>query len=307
MSVKVMAMVWDHYPEGGGELLTALKLADHADHVGDRIWPGVASLARMTRQSERTIQRHLQAMLDNGWLVKVGAGGKGPADTTKYRMPIERIPQGIEGRVPNLHPSPAAPRVTPGTKKGDIHDKKGDTAMSPEPSLKATKSEPPVAGQGKPSPVPALFKTYQDGIRRLYGAEYPPSAKANGQLAQVAKTLGAERAAQALRYYLGSAKPYYATRKHALDVFVRDAADLCITVQQAAGGRVGPAPTEAIAYIEHSDGERARITEYPVGEPFEIAKTFAREYASKVNRQGVTSVMVRIGNRECRWKPEELR
>lgn len=305
MSVKVMALVWDHYPEGGGELLTALKLADHSDHIGDRIWPGVASLARMTHQSERTVQRHLQAMLDNGWLVKVEAGGKGPASTTRYRIPIEAIPQGVEGRVTKLHPSK---RVPSGAPKGDIHDKKGDIAVSPESSLKATVKNRQDAGQGKPSPVAAMFKSYQDGIARLYGAEYPRSAKANGQLTQVVKLLGEARAHQALAYYLASAKPYYATRKHALDVFVRDAADLCVAMQQAAGGPRAAAPTRAGAYLE-IEGEDApvRMADYPLGEPLDIAKQFAREFASRVNRPGVRVVMIRIGARETRFKQEELR
>lgn len=171
MSVKVMGLVWDYYPEGGGELLTALKLADHADHNGDRIWPGVQSLALLTRQSGRTVQRHLGAMLANGWLEIVEPGGHGPTDTTRYRIPVDRVPGGVLTRVTKRHPSVEKPvdnpvdnlaatnetRVTPETDKGDNGDKKGDTAMSPESSLEATVLNREPARSQKKTALPPGF------------------------------------------------------------------------------------------------------------------------------------------------------
>lgn len=81
-----MGLVWDHYPEGGGELLTALALADHADHDGGGIHPGVRGLSHKTRQSERTIQYHLGRMRKTDWLqpVRYWQGGYGRA--TEYRI-----------------------------------------------------------------------------------------------------------------------------------------------------------------------------------------------------------------------------
>lgn len=156
MSVKVMGLVWDYYPEGGGELLTMLKLADHAEHDGTRIWPSIALTAAMTRQSERTVQRQIQAAIDNGWLVVLEEGGKGPGSTTRYRIPVDQIPNGIGVRVSNCHPS----RVTPSANKGDKSNIKGDTAMSPEPSLTSTvlsrqaeTPKPEEKGQGQNRPA----------------------------------------------------------------------------------------------------------------------------------------------------------
>ena len=158
-----MGLVWDYYPEGAGELLTMLKLADHADHDGTKIWPSVARTAEMTRQSERTVQRQIQAAIANGWLLVVEEGGRGPYSTTRYRIPVERIPHGIAVRVTNCHPSDSEPnltRVTPGANKGDIHDIKGDTAVSPESSLKAIvlnrqaeTPKPEDKGQGQNRPL----------------------------------------------------------------------------------------------------------------------------------------------------------
>jgi hypothetical protein len=86
MSVKVMALVWDHYPRGGGELLTALALADHADHGGQNVRPGITGLARKTRQSERTVQNHLAQMCEDRWLVPVRYLRGGYGHATEYRV-----------------------------------------------------------------------------------------------------------------------------------------------------------------------------------------------------------------------------
>lgn len=88
MSVKVMGFVWDHYPNGGGELLTALALADHANHDGGDIYPSIERLMRVTRQGRSTVKRHLKKMVGSGWLEVVKRGGTGPGDTTTYRMPV---------------------------------------------------------------------------------------------------------------------------------------------------------------------------------------------------------------------------
>lgn len=122
-----MSLVWDHYPNGGGEFLTALCLADHADHDGGNIFPSIARIAAKTQQGERTVQRHLATMRNSGWLVvvKEASGIRGQA--TAYRIPIESIPLDIVGRVPKLHPLAVThgcqvkqPRVPNRASTGDI-------------------------------------------------------------------------------------------------------------------------------------------------------------------------------------------
>ena len=137
MSVKVMGIIWDHFPLGGGERLTALCLADHADHEGGNIYPSVARIAAKTVQSERTIQRHLQGMKAIGWLVETKAGGHGPGSTSTYRIPIDALPGVQLDRLTECHPwgqpvqNPGnsgdnlSTRVTSGGKKGDTGRKKG--------------------------------------------------------------------------------------------------------------------------------------------------------------------------------------
>jgi DNA-binding transcriptional ArsR family regulator len=61
VSVRATSWAWEHGRSGlikGGELLTLLRIADHADNAG-RCWPGEESLAEYTSQGDRTIRRHL--------------------------------------------------------------------------------------------------------------------------------------------------------------------------------------------------------------------------------------------------------
>ena len=86
MSIKISSLVWQHYPAGGSELLTALAYADHAHDDGTSIRPSVEYVAKKTRQSERTVQRYLASMRRSGWLqtVRFAHGGRGRA--TEYRV-----------------------------------------------------------------------------------------------------------------------------------------------------------------------------------------------------------------------------
>ncbi|MCD0503677.1 helix-turn-helix domain-containing protein [Bordetella petrii] len=132
MSIKIMSLVWEHYPSGGGELLTALAYADHAHDDGTGVRPSVAYIARKTRQSERTVQRYLTQMRESGWLLTVrhGTGGRGRA--TEYRINPLWITNPVK-----LAPFTKndAERVTNSAQKGDTEGMKRVTRMSPQPSL----------------------------------------------------------------------------------------------------------------------------------------------------------------------------
>lgn len=151
-----MSMVFRRYPEGGNERLLALAIADHAQADGTRVYPSVALLAEMTRQSERSVQRLLHSMLAAGWLqlVRKSSGRRG--DTNEYRISPEWLaggacvppPQAPDRRTASkptgdkLAPVQASPTVdklsTTGDTQGlsgDTQGLWGDTAMSPNPSL----------------------------------------------------------------------------------------------------------------------------------------------------------------------------
>jgi hypothetical protein len=86
MSVKLMGMVWDRYPVGGGEMNLALKLADHAHDDGTHIFPGVPSLAKATRQTTRGVEKQLARMVACGWLIPVKNKGGGRGVLVEYRI-----------------------------------------------------------------------------------------------------------------------------------------------------------------------------------------------------------------------------
>lgn len=86
MSVKVMAAIFDRYPHGGGEMLLALALADHAHEDGTSVRPSVKLLAKKTRQSERTVQYQLRKMQAYGWLILVRISSGKPGDTNEYKI-----------------------------------------------------------------------------------------------------------------------------------------------------------------------------------------------------------------------------
>jgi hypothetical protein len=86
MSVRIMSEVFTRYPSGGGEMLLALALADHASDDGSRVWPSIPSLAVKTRQSERAVQLQLRKMESCGWLIKVSSKKIGRGQTVEYRI-----------------------------------------------------------------------------------------------------------------------------------------------------------------------------------------------------------------------------
>jgi len=81
-----MTAVFERYPNGGGELLLALALSDHASDDGTKVYPSIKRLADKTRQSERTVQYQLRRMQSAGWLILVGAGNGGRSKTSEYRI-----------------------------------------------------------------------------------------------------------------------------------------------------------------------------------------------------------------------------
>lgn len=127
MSVKVMNAVFDRYPNGGGEMLLALALADHASDDGTRVFPSVAALAEKTRQSERSVQYQLRRMEESGWLILVGVGNGGRSMSREYRISLDWIKgaeiapfqKGANDDEKGAEIAPFKPE------KGAIHDTKG--------------------------------------------------------------------------------------------------------------------------------------------------------------------------------------
>ncbi|WP_162945854.1 helix-turn-helix domain-containing protein [Pseudomonas sp. DY-1] len=148
MSIKISSLVWEHYPAGGCELLTALAYADHAHDDGTNIRPSVAYIARKTRQSERTVQRHLAQMKKSGWLLTVRYAKGGRNFVTEYRV----NPRWITNP-DNMSPfsKEEDEALTNQVQKDDSRGIQRVTPMSPQPPRTVKE---PKTGQGKDAPAP---------------------------------------------------------------------------------------------------------------------------------------------------------
>lgn len=127
MSVAVMTQVFKRYPNGGGEMLLALALADHAHDDGTHIFPSVDHLADKTRQSVRAVQYQLKKMRECGWLIRVSAGHGGRSQVTEYQISPEWIDgqaiDGLANHADNFPNAKSAPFI--GGEKGAKRDIKG--------------------------------------------------------------------------------------------------------------------------------------------------------------------------------------
>ena len=130
-----MGWIWD-MPLPQDEKLIALAYADHAHHDGTSIFPAVKSVSRKTGYSPRSVQRITRKLEERGLLIDDGEGPKG---TRKWRMPIPENMGGV-----NLSPLPSTVEGGDTGVRGGVTSTTGggDTAMSPEPSLKQPSIKP---------------------------------------------------------------------------------------------------------------------------------------------------------------------
>jgi len=147
MSVTIMSEVFKRYPNGGGEMVLALAIADHAHDDGSHIFPSVKKLAEKSRQSERTVQYQLRKMQESGWIVLVADEKGGRGRSREYKInedwikgaeiaPIEKgANQRIKGAISG--------------KKGAIHDIKGAIAVAPESSITIKNHQEPLKENNK--------------------------------------------------------------------------------------------------------------------------------------------------------------
>ncbi|WP_408913819.1 helix-turn-helix domain-containing protein [Brucella pseudogrignonensis] len=84
MSITVMSQIFKKQMGSSSRKMLAVRLADFADDDGRGIWPSVATLARETDLSERTVQRLLRNFVDEGLLVVVSAASGRPGEPTRY-------------------------------------------------------------------------------------------------------------------------------------------------------------------------------------------------------------------------------
>lgn len=143
MSIAIMTEVWRDAPVSGTELLILLALADWSDDERRTSFPGIPSLARKARVSERTAKRAIQSLRAAG-LVKVTRNA-GPSKTNLYT--IAAMPQ-ADG--PDCHPpadQPDGPNWPPRWATGGLSDGPPVSPYTLEDTSEDT-SVPPLTPQG---------------------------------------------------------------------------------------------------------------------------------------------------------------
>lgn len=191
-------MVFDRYPNGGGEMLLALALADHAHDDGTHIFPSIARLAEKTRQSERSVQYQLRRMEQSGWLVLVNAGiggrrsgfGEG-GRTRQYRI----NPEWMKGA--EIAPfAKGAKHASEGCKTTQERVQngveKGATAIAPEPRATKSNQEQPSHRECEREADP-LALTAEQVDRELAGFGSTPTGVDREQLARFVRHRAAIR------------------------------------------------------------------------------------------------------------------
>lgn len=191
-------MVFDRYPNGGGEMLLALALADHAHDDGTHIFPSIARLAEKTRQSERSVQYQLRRMEQSGWLLLVNAGiggrrsgfGEG-GRTRQYRI----NPEWMKGA--EIAPfAKGAKKASEGCKTTQERVQngveKGATAIAPEPRATKSNQEQPSHRECEREADP-LALTSDQVDRDLAGFGSTPTGVDREQLARFVRHRAAIR------------------------------------------------------------------------------------------------------------------
>lgn len=215
--------------------LVLIMLGNSADHAGGNLYPSYAFLSRRTGLGKSTVRSHITALQAAGLLIKESrARGDGSQTSNWYRLAMTQLGLALEanpvldfGRgVPNVSTRGARPRA------GGV-----PMASTHEPQELKQEERERGAWRAAPSPVSACFKAYQAGIKKAYGADYPPSRRANGLLSEIVNRIGADAALQVVGYYLGHTKPFYAQRRHPLEILVQDCTGLWLELQASAGGR----------------------------------------------------------------------
>lgn len=181
MSVKVMSTIFDRYPHGGGEMLLALALADHAHEDGTSVRPSVKLLAKKTRQSERTVQYQLRKMQAYGWLILVHFSSGKPGDPNEYKINSAWL-TGAESDGCNFCTGATDSADGCNLKQGRVQNAAdtGAIAVAPKPLLKPSKepSKEPSIDAGKPRKSSGADELVELGVSQQIAADFLAIRKA---------------------------------------------------------------------------------------------------------------------------------
>lgn len=276
-----------------------LILGNRADEQG-YLYPSIAWICQRTGLKRRTVQINCNEMEQAGLFKRsqrANAAGDRTSDNWQLAMTQPGLalatPPRIECAPPRTTCAPPAHQMRPGG------------APDAPNTQEHTQDQKKDGGRGTPSPVSLAFKAYADGIKRKYAADYPPSATANGQLANVVGRVGRDNVLAVVDAFFASQNPYYGKVKHRLGALVTDCERIFLEMQAAAPG--AKPPTHARVALLKADGSVLReLEQYPAGDMEAIAKRAAKEYAGVIARLEPQYLSVVQGAERRRYAPSEL-
>lgn len=165
MSVKIMGQVWElDLPHN--KLIVLLAMADHADHEGNNVYPSIGLIAWKTGYSTRTIQRNIEALLEDKILILVEAN---PGEVKRYRIDTSAGKQKPPYRSkkkdnPRQNVTPTPDTVMSPPPLTQLCHPTPDTAMSPEPSNKPSNKPSNIAPDKSDDKKPEKVKSKKRDI-----------------------------------------------------------------------------------------------------------------------------------------------
>lgn len=284
-----------------------LILGNRADEAG-HLYPSIKWICDRTGLSRRTVQEHCKLMEKAGLFRRSPrANGSGDRTSDNWHLAMNQPGLGLEDPPRAESAPPRADNSVPPARR--LHG--GGAARAPDTQDQKKEKQKKDAGGAAPSPVAAAFKAYQAGLKKLHGADYPPSAKANGQLAQVVARVGGGNVVAVVEFYLASSNPYYRKRRFPLDVLVKDCEQLYMDIQRASGGAVDLNVKPTVLLVR-ADEEVARdLGEFPMGAPLDVAKKVFATYRGMIQRMITNRVALRyldvmMGKARNRYSLAEL-
>lgn len=173
MSAKILGQVFDRAVEGNTQLVL-LALADHAEHDGTQVRPGVARIAWKTGLSERTVRGIVGRLRRDGVLVTVRTGG-GSGHPTEYRLDLDALPlkRSFDEFLAEWHARDAATErrrvgqmgaeAAPIAPMGADARGNGAPAAAPDPSPEPSGVRPPSEGADAPTGAHLIVQAYVEG------------------------------------------------------------------------------------------------------------------------------------------------
>jgi hypothetical protein len=166
VSIRVMSLIWDAYPGGGGsELLALLALADWSDDEG-RCWPAVAAIAEKARLSRSQAQRVVHGLIGSGFVLVEGNeyGGK-PGATRQYRINLKAMTGRTDatGSVRATGSADAREGSHGCAERGRTHATQ--TISEPSVNHQGIADKPPVSSKAAdPCPHQAIIDLYHEAL-----------------------------------------------------------------------------------------------------------------------------------------------